>query len=72
MEKATQCNRMLAYMREHGSITNRQAFVGLGINSPTRRITDLKRQGYHIEREMREVGSGRKRIAEYRLVENDG
>lgn len=66
MEKSTQCSRMLGYMMEHGSITVRQAVTGLGINSPTRRITDLKRMGYEIESET--VTDGKTRWSVYRLA----
>ena len=66
MDRQTQCSRMLGYMREHGSITVRQAVTLLGINSPTRRITDLKRMGYEIESET--VSDGRTRWSVYRLA----
>ena len=66
MDRQTQCSRMLGYMSEHGSITVRQAGTHLGINSPTRRITDLKRMGYEIESET--VSDGRARWSVYRLA----
>ena len=66
MDKQTQCSRMLEYMREHGSITVRQAVTRLGINSPTRRITDLRRMGYEIESET--VSDGKTRWSVYRLA----
>lgn len=66
MDKQMQCSRMLEYMREHGSITVRQAVTRLGINSPTRRITDLRRMGYEIESET--VSDGKTRWSVYRLA----
>lgn len=41
MSKATQKAKILAYCKEHGSITVREAF-GLDINSPTKRISEMR------------------------------
>ena len=41
MEKETQWAKILTYCAEHGSITIREAFA-LGINSPSKRISELK------------------------------
>ena len=50
MDKSTQRNKILAYCAEHGSITVREAFTKLGINSPTKRISEMKKSGlYKIE-----------------------
>jgi hypothetical protein len=40
-------------MRDHGSITSIQAITEYGILRLASRITDLKRQGYRIESELR-------------------
>lgn len=45
MDKATQRARILAYCAEHGSITVREAFTELGINSPTKRISEMRNSG---------------------------
>ena len=45
MDKATQRSRILAYCAEHGSITVREAFTELGINSPTKRISEMRKSG---------------------------
>ena len=45
MDKATQRGRILAYCAEHGSITVRDAFEKLNINSPTKRISELRKSG---------------------------
>lgn len=45
MDKATQRNKILAYCDEHGSITVREAFTELGINSPTKRISEIRNCG---------------------------
>lgn len=46
MDKATQRNKILAYCAEHGSITVREAFE-LGINSPTKRISEMRKSGLY-------------------------
>ena len=45
MDKATQIGKILAYCAEHGSITVRDAFVELNINSPTKRISEMRKSG---------------------------
>ena len=42
MDKATQKAKILSYCKEHGSITVRDACVKLGINSPTKRISEMR------------------------------
>lgn len=42
MDKSTQRAKILAYCAEHGSITIRDAFVKLGINSPSKRISEMR------------------------------
>ena len=44
----TQCELVLNYMEEHGSITAKQAY-NLGIMRLASRISDLKRAGYDIK-----------------------
>lgn len=48
MQAATQKAKILQYCEEHGSITNREAFEKLFINSPTKRISELKKAGYDV------------------------
>lgn len=45
MNAATQKTKILAYCEKHGSITVREAFTKLNINSPTKRISELKNSG---------------------------
>lgn len=47
MDKATQKAKILAYCVKHGSITVREAFQ-LDINSPTKRISEMKKAGYEV------------------------
>lgn len=48
MDKATQRMKILAYCAEHGSITIREAFTKLNINSPSKRISELRNSGGYI------------------------
>ena len=43
MNPATQKGKILGYCAEHGSITIREAFEKLHINSPSKRISELRR-----------------------------
>ena len=45
MNPATQKGKILGYCAEHGSITNREATVLLNINSPSKRISELRKSG---------------------------
>lgn len=47
MDKATQKAKILAYCKEHGSITVRDMSVKLDINSPTKRISELRLSGLY-------------------------
>lgn len=49
MDKATQKRKILQYCAEHGSITVREAFENLNINSPTKRISELRASGYDVK-----------------------
>ena len=42
MNKATQRSKILEYCAEHGSITIREAFTKLHINSPSKRISEIR------------------------------
>lgn len=44
----TQCERILKYIEDFGSITTAQAFYDLGVASLPRRISDLKEKGIGI------------------------
>ena len=47
--KATQRAKILAYCAEHGSITIREAFEKLHINSPSKRISEMRNCGYDVQ-----------------------
>lgn len=46
----TQRAKILSYCAEHGSITAREAFIHLNINSPRKCISDIRKSGlYEVE-----------------------
>lgn len=47
----TQCERILQYMNDFGSISSMQAFSDLGVTRLASRIHDLKQMGIEIESE---------------------
>ena len=47
MDAATQKGKILQYCAEHGSITIREAFEKLYINSPSKRISELRKSGQY-------------------------
>ena len=49
----TQCDMILDYMRENGSITQAEATDEIGCVRLPARIWDLKQRGYHIKKIMR-------------------
>ena len=52
MGKATQAERILAYIEEFGSITQYEALKELGVMRLASRISDLKKQGVPIRGEV--------------------
>ncbi len=46
--KATQRGKILAYCAEHGSITIRDAFEKLHINSPSKRISEMRNSAVYV------------------------
>ena len=48
MEYINQRQMILDYISLHGSITVRDAVIDLGINALPKRISELKKNGYHI------------------------
>lgn len=53
--KATQAERVLAYIEQFGSITQFDALKDLGVMRLASRISDLKKQGYPIKSEVEAV-----------------
>lgn len=54
MNAATQQAKILQYCAEHGSITIREAFEKLDINSPSKRISELRNSGQYDVQAIRE------------------
>ena len=52
MSKATQAQRVLAYMEQYGAITQYEALRDLGVMRLASRISDLKKLGYPIKSEV--------------------
>ena len=68
----TQNDRIIEYLKEHGSITHLSAEQHLGICRLASRISDLKRMGFVFETEWKEVQNryGEKtRVKSYRFAE---
>ena len=42
--KKSQCDRIIAYIAENGSATIRELFIYLNINSPSKRLSELRRE----------------------------
>ena len=55
MDKATQKAKILAYCIEHGSITIREAFTKLNINSPSKRISEMRLSGNYDVQQVEET-----------------
>lgn len=60
MDKATQKAKIYAYCQANGSITIREAFTKLNINSPSKRISEMRHGGYDVQsiEETREKADG--------------
>lgn len=70
--RPTQCERVMAYMKEHGSITQFDAMIDLGVMRLASRISELKKRGEPIKVDMKIVYNRRQEkclIAEYSLAE---
>ena len=44
-EKSNQRNKIIQYIRENGSATVRELFLYCNINSPTKRLSELRKAG---------------------------
>lgn len=52
MEKTTQCDRIVEYMQDNGSITSWEAMKELGCMRLASRIHDLRKRGFNVIKEM--------------------
>lgn len=64
MTRMTQRQKILDYCEAHGSITVREAFEELRINSPTKRISEIKKSGlYAVDtEEIRQTNSAGQKV----------
>jgi len=49
MDKLTQRQRIVNYIRANGSATVRELFIACNINSPTKRLSELRKLGLITE-----------------------
>lgn len=52
MKKLTQCDKILAYIRKHGSITPLDALREFNCMRLASRMSDLKARGYNVKSKM--------------------
>ena len=72
--KDTQCNMILAHIKEHGSISPMEAERLYGVRRLASRVNDLRRRGVNITSEIvtgENRDGGKVRYAVYRLGEED-
>lgn len=64
-----QCEMIVEYMKENGSITSLEAIQNLGCTRLSARISDLKDAGYRIHSEMVKVKTrnGKTKVMRYSL-----
>lgn len=67
--KIVQRQKIVQFCKEHGSITVRDAYDVLQINSPTKRISELKAKGYIVDTEWEKRGG--KRYKRYYISEGE-
>lgn len=52
MERLSQCDKILRHLEDYGSITSLEAMSEYGIMRLASRVSDLKKKGFPISREM--------------------
>ena len=72
---ATDCELILAYLQDHGSITDDEAKETYGIKRLSARIHDLRKKGHCIQTDVIPCDTRRGKVssyAKYRLLEVAG
>lgn len=73
MDNISQQKKILNYCANHGSITIREAFTKLDINSPSKRISEMRNSGRYkvesIEEERTDKDGKKKRWKRYFINE---
>ena len=70
MEKRTQRDKVLSWLRKNGTLTVRDAVTELNIMSVPKRIEELRKMGYPISLEWRQTETG-SRYGVYRFTEEN-
>lgn len=71
--KLSQCDKIIDYMHKKGGITQLDAYLDLGCWRLASRISDLRKRGYAIKREMVTVKNRYDedvQVAKYSLIES--
>lgn len=64
--KVTQKDKILSYLKKNGTMTVRDAIFDLNINSPAKRVQELREMGYDIKTDWIVTDNGT-RYGAYRL-----
>lgn len=67
--KTTQNIKLLNHLRKADSITLREALMEYNISSPSKRISELKQEGYNIMAFWRKNPATGQRYKRYKLIE---
>lgn len=68
MAKQTQRDKVLSWLKTHGTLTTREAVTELNIMSAAKRIEELRRMGYSIRMDWAKTENGA-RYGVYTLME---
>ncbi len=69
-DTATQCKRIIDYIRENGHITSLEAYEKLKITQLGARITDLESRGFEFNRPRYKVGNCKRPVAHYSIAKS--
>jgi len=69
-DTATQCKRIIDYIRNNGYITSFEAYQKLKVTQLAARITDLESAGFVFAKPRLKVGGCRQPVTHYSIVEN--
>lgn len=69
-DTATQCKRIIDYIRENGHITSFEAYEKLKITQLGARITDLESRGFEFNRPRYKVGNCKNPVAFYSIAKS--
>lgn len=67
-DTATQCKRIIEYIRENGHITSYEAYAKLRVTQLAARITDLESRGFEFNKPRYKVGNCKNPVAHYSIA----